>query len=214
MVAVATHPMSLNPFVAPSLFFAREPEPDLDFDEDLDELEDDSPSGGYSPRGPRKKSGRSVLMWVFLLVLVAGGGYLAMEPNLVMEMMGPLLGETTPPPVALQTPSTPPVKAATQAQNALAPGNTIPTMAPASAVPSPQFREGQRVSVILDPATPGGPLSLYGNPAGTQPGPTVSPGSTLTVTDGALEKNTWVYSVQTNKGAVGWIAENRLMAKP
>ena len=148
-------------------------------------------------------------MWVFLLVLVAGGGYLAMEPDLVMDMVGPLIGETTPPPVAVQPPVKSPVKVATPA-----PVKPKPAVGPASAVPSPQFREGQRVSVILDPATPGGPLSLRGNPAGTKPGPKVSPGATLTVTDGELEKNTWVYSVETNKGAVGWIAENRLMAKP
>ena len=78
--------------------------------------------------------------------------------------------------------------------------------------PGPLFGEGQRVSVLADPALPGGAVPLTTDAAGSRPGPTVRPGETLTVLDGDLRNNAWVYAVRTETGAKGWIQEKRLKA--
>lgn len=218
MLAFSGHPAAASPLPGWTLLFARETEQDLDFEEDLEDLEEGHTPGGYTPKSPQKDSGRRPLLWVLLLVLVGAGGYLAMEPEVAMELIGPLIGEEPPPPVIVKPPpkpraTVPPAPAGTAPKPAAQPK---PTPAPqaVAAVPSPQFMEGQRVSVILDPAAPGGSLSLSADPAGTRPGPKVSPGAPLTVLDGALHNNSWVYSVRTKDGAIGWIAEARLVPKP
>ena len=206
MLAYSAHPAAVSTLPGWTLFFAREPEPDLDFDDDLEDLED-SPSGGYTPKSPQKKRGSPWLKVILLLVLAGGGGYLAMEPDLVMDFIGPLIGESPPPPAVVQPPPKTPA-------NVPSPTTGMPAPATVAAIPSPQFSEGQLVAVILDPAAPGGSLSLSADPGGTRPGPKVPPGATLTVMDGELHNNTWVYSVRTKAGAAGWIAEKRLVAKP
>ena len=219
MVALSASPTAASPLLGWNLFFAQEPEPDLDLDEDLDDLDDleEPPSRSYRPRNPKKQSSWRPLLWVLLLIVVIGGGYLAMQPEVAMDLVGSFLGETPPPPAVVQ----PPPKAPTLTQ----PGSTgqepgVPSKPTASAatsvaaaIPSPQFMEGQLVSVILDPAAPGGSLSLSADPSGTRPGPKVRPGATLTILDGSLLNNAWVYAVETKDGARGWIAEKRLVAK-
>lgn len=214
MVAVFPHPhanISLPRWV---VMFAREPEPDLDFEDDLEDLEE-TPSRSYSPKSPKKSSGRGPLLWILLLVIVVGGGYLAMEPEVAMDLLSPLIGESTPPPMIVQPPPKPSARIPPTQGGPSAPQATPKAAPPATAaVPSPQFREGQQVSVILDPAAPGGSLSLSADPSGARPGPKVKPGATLVVIDGELTNNTWVYIVQTQGGAKGWIAEKRLVPKP
>ena len=216
MAAVSAH-AAASPFPNWNLFFAREVEPDLDFEEDLDDLEDSSP-GSYSPQGPRKKSGGPMVMWVLLALVAAGGGYWAWDPDGAMELVAPLLGESQAPPMVVQPPPKTPAQVPPIPGGQMLPSSAAPTVTPASqaaaAFPSPQFEEGQQVSVILDPAAPGGSLSLSADPAGTRPGPTVPPGAVLVVLDGNLQNNTWVYSVRTRDGARGWIAEKRLVGKP
>jgi hypothetical protein len=87
--------------------------------------------------------------------------------------------------------------------------------APSSArsVPTPLFGEGQRVTLPADPQTPGKTIFLTGDAAGTKPGPVVRPGAVLTVLDGELRDDAWVYSVRTQDGAKGWIPERRLKGK-
>lgn len=80
-------------------------------------------------------------------------------------------------------------------------------------VPTPLFKEGQRVVVQSDPKQLTGTVFLSADAAGMVPGPLVKPGTTLTVTDGELRNNSWVYSVRTEDGAVGWIPESRLKVK-
>jgi len=75
------------------------------------------------------------------------------------------------------------------------------------------FKEGQRVVVQSDPKQLTSTVFLSADSAGVVPGPLVKPGSTLTVVDGELRNNAWVYSVRTEDGAVGWIAESRLKIK-
>ncbi len=40
------------------------------------------------------------------------------------------------------------------------------------------------------------------------------PGAIVTVLDGELLNNAWVYSVRTQEGEKGWIPERRLQARP
>jgi hypothetical protein len=70
------------------------------------------------------------------------------------------------------------------------------------------------VSIVPNSASPGLPLSLTQDAAGTKSGPTVGPGDTLFVLDAELHDDTWVYLVRTDEGAKGWIAEKQLAVKP
>jgi hypothetical protein len=80
-------------------------------------------------------------------------------------------------------------------------------------VPSPLFAEGQKVTVIGNPTAPGEPIQMTQDPAGTRPGPSVRPGTTMNILDGDLQPSGWVYSVRTDDGVKGWIAEGRLRLK-
>src|SRR5262245_2473867 len=94
-----------------SLLFARQPEPDLEFtEEELDQTTATRPSSSMKPK--KSKGGRP-LLWVLLLMLLAGVGYLAMEPAQLAEWLAPFLGENAPqpPPVAMRPKPVPPAPA-------------------------------------------------------------------------------------------------------
>jgi len=128
-----------------SLFFARQPEPDLEFTEE--ELEQTSNIRPSSPMKPpkNKKSGGSPLLWLVLLVLIGGGAYVAMEPEMAMDLIGPILGETpepqpAPTPIAKKPvappapiPTTPPVQPQPSATAPVSP----PAEPPPAAIPTP-----------------------------------------------------------------------------
>jgi hypothetical protein len=117
----AGHPLSWN------LFFARQPEPDLEFTEE--ELEQTMNVRSSSPMKPPKKSGKNPLIWILLLTVVGGGAYVAMEPEMVMDFVGPLLGETPeppPPPLPVARKPAPPK-----------PAPSIPPSQPQQAAPAP-----------------------------------------------------------------------------
>ncbi len=256
MFAVAGGPSFAGSALS-NLFFARQPEPDLEFTEE--ELEQTTNTRSSSPLKSPKKSGGRPILWVLLLALIGGGAYVAMEPEMVMDWVNQLLGETPapqPPPLAARpapitqpTPASPdasaPIPAGSQATapmpptpqpasptasapapvgTPVAPGATpappvmptSPAMAtpPAPASLSPMFGEGQRVTVAVDPALAGGMIALSQDPAGTKPGPAVRPGTGLTILDGDLQQNGWVYSVRSDDGVKGWITEKRLRLKP
>jgi hypothetical protein len=197
-----------------NIHFAREPEPDLEFEDTLEEEENGPGGGGTAARKPPKRSGGRPLLWVLLLVLVAGGAYVAMDPEIVMEFLGSLLGEPAPTPTAAVPPRTPAAPTpAPPAPPAAEPGLPPPMAVPVSP-PSPLFAEGQRVTVTADPGVSGTTVTLSLDAAGTRPGPVVRPGSTLTVLDGEWQDNTWVYIVKTEDGNKGWIRESRLRLKP
>ncbi len=216
MVAFSGFPEAVNPLENWGLLFARKPETDLDFDDELDD-EGQKPSRGYYTRRPKKRPS-SPLLWILLFVILGGGAYFAMDPDLVMDLLGEWLGDTPPTPMVAM----PPAKPAPRPQPA--PGGT-PVPAPPSSQttnpgptaslfsPTPLFSQGQRVSVVPDPVPPGGLLSLSLDSAGTKPGPSVRAGTTVTVLDGELQHNVWVYSVRTEEGATGWIAEKHLRPK-
>lgn len=211
-----------------NLLFARAPEPDLEFEEDVLE-EAESGSGQPSPANkPPKRKGSSPVMWILLLLLLGGGAYVAMDPDIVMDLLNPLLGEpvATPPLAQIPPPPKPAAPKPAPSSPAAAPTDSAPpgpsavpapspTPAPgptASAKPfiDPQFSEGQRVTIVGT----AGPLILSQDPAGRQPGPSVKPGSALIVLDGDLQPTGWVYSVRTEQGTKGWIPEKMLRLMP
>ncbi|WP_455244135.1 hypothetical protein [Petrachloros mirabilis] len=225
-----------NPFQW-SLLFARQPEPDLEFTEE--ELDQTTATRPISPMKPGKKpgGGRSMFL-ILLLLLVAGIGYIAMEPEQLADWLAPIMGETvmpeTPPIATKPKPMPPPVTPSQiPSDDIAAPSPQTPTEAapspaappltgtappppspsPAGTVPSPVFAEGQKVAVIGNPTIPAETVPLYLDPAGTKPGPVVRPSGTLTVLDGDLQPSGWVYLVKTEDGAKGWIGEKRLRLK-
>lgn len=219
-----------------TLLFAREPEPDVEFTEE--ELEESANSRSSSPKTPKRSGGRP-LLWVLLLVLAGGAAYLSMEPDMLMGLLSPILGESTPQPQVAKPPSRPgdlkTVSPAAAPTPAPVPSSTptvqvpspppppmAPTPAPAGmaqqtttspAPPAPLFGESQRVTVVLDPNSPGDSITLSLDASGTQPGPTIRPGMTLIVLDGELSNNSWVYAVRAEDGSKGWVAEKRLRLK-
>lgn len=241
-----------------SLFFARQPEPDLEFTEE--ELEQTTTIRSPSPMKPPKKSSGRPLLWVLVLVLIGAGAYVAMEPEMIMDYVGPLLGESPAPqpqppiarkpapprpapPVPATQPqvatSTPPPAAPVEVPQAAAPTTTpVPTPpstpprpeasapmqappppapAPVEAIaasPTPLFGEGQRVSVLPSPAAPGEKVVLHQDAEGTRPGPAIPPGTALTILDGDLQADGWVYSVRSDFGTKGWLSEKQLKLKP
>ena len=193
------------------LLFAKEPEPDVDLELDEPGTARHQPSSSGSPvsqKPPRLK----MLVVILLLLVVAGGAYLAMDPETVIKLMG----QETPMPAS----STPPVTAGRPAI-VPRPSPPVPTDADSSRslpapdmIPTPLFGEGQQVSVVMNPDSPGRTPSLSQNAAETIPGPMVRPAETLLVLDAELHNNRWVYWVRTEAGAKGWIAETHLAAKP
>jgi hypothetical protein len=218
---------------------ARQPEPDLEFtEEELDQTSATRPVSSMKP-GKKSRGGRP-LLWIILLLLIAGIGYLAMEPEQLADWLAPFTGDnpSEPPAVATKpktTPSSPaPMTAAPTAPpsasepvpapstpaetstspSTMPPSAVAPGMAPtAPAVASPMFAEGQKVTAIGNPTAPAETIPLSLDPAGTKPGPVVRPGVTLSVLDGDLQPAGWVYSVRTEDGVKGWITEKRLRLK-
>jgi len=207
------------------ILFAKEP------DLDLEDLEFEEPQKPLlkSPT-PRKPRGKRALLLLLLLIVIAGGAYLSSDPALLMELIGQVTGSLPPtasapipprapaapavtPPMPTAAPPTPTVAPPTPAVAAPPPAPP-PVPPPASGPPGPLFAEGQRVLVFADPALPPGPVSLTIEAGGTRTSFTIRPGATVTVVDGELRNNRWVYAVRTEDGAQGWIEEKRLKPKP
>jgi hypothetical protein len=225
-----------------SLLFARQPEPDLEFTEE--ELDQTTATRPLSPKKSGKKSGGGrPLLWILLLALLAGVGYIAMEPEQLADWLAPFIGENgspEPPPIAMRPKPMPPAPAAptppsippepapapaaptaavpeppTPSTSAPAPSAGIPAAEPGATgvVSSPMFGEGQKVTAIGNPTLPAEMIPLSLDPAGSKPGPVVRPGVTLSILDGDLQPDGWVYSVRTDDGVKGWISEKRLRLK-
>lgn len=131
-----------------TMFFARQPEPDLEFTEE--ELDQTNTMNARSPMSPQKKSGGgSPILWVLVLALVGGIAYLSMEPEIVTELLSPYLGESTPPPVAM--------KPKPAAQAPVAPPAPIP--APPQAVATPNNDASAPLTPTAPPAAPVTPVA-------------------------------------------------------
>lgn len=211
------------------LLFARQPEPDLEFsDEDLDE-----PAPPAPPMNVPKRSGKGPLLWILLLVVMGGIGYVALDPDGAMQLIEPYLdgGSDNTRPVSRTAPNNvqaptviPPelidkgsssLPEAAPAPPVLADPGTL-TVKPAPAfvnVAGPQFSEGQHVMVIPDPTRPKSPVPLFSDATGTKSSTIVQAGATLTVLDGDYQKTGWVYAVRTEDGRKGWIPERGLRLK-
>ncbi|MCP9448720.1 MAG: hypothetical protein NNA21_01490 [Nitrospira sp.] len=151
-----------------SLFFARQPEPDLEFTEE--ELEQTSNIRSPSPlKTPPPKPGKSPLIWVLLLVLIGGGAYVAMEPDLVMDVVGPFLNDTPEPaPPIARKPASP----AAAGQSITPIQSTPPTGATA---PSASDRPAETAdSSSSSPASPAAPPPPIPAPATQSNGTTAS----------------------------------------
>ena len=204
-----------------NIFFARQPEPDLEFTED--DLTDAAPQPAPPAKSPKPSNKRPIL-WLLLLVVLGGLAYVAMEPDMVMRFLEPYLGDgeptpvrSVPPPQAKQAPPLSPSPASQNADQATTPSPTAPSpVSPGSggasttAAPGPLFAEGQKVAVVPDAAKPNSPVLLFADAAQTKPGTSVAAGSFLTVLDGDLQSSGWIYSVSTEDGRRGWIAEKHL----
>jgi hypothetical protein len=202
-----------------SIFFARKPEPDLEFTED--DLTDAAPQPAPPAKSPKPSNKRPIL-WLLLLAVLGGLAYVAMEPDMVMRFLEPYLGDgepaparSVPPPQAKQAPLPPSEgpngdQASAPAPTGPGPGTTGPGGPSPAATPGPLFAEGQKVAVVPDAAKPNSPVLLFADAAQTKPGTSVAAGSFLTVLDGDLQGSGWIYSVSTEDGRRGWIAERHL----
>ncbi len=246
MVGVVHGVGSVGAMMPFELLFAREPEPDVEFaEEDLEEPV--APKTSKASKPPKQSGGRP-LLWLLVALLIGAGIYVAMEPEMLVDLAGSLLGESSPRPEVAVPPAPPaPKPPEVSAPIAAPPGAEAPVVNPPSApepmsppvaaappttsppvltAPAPQappaptvatlpplFGEGQQATVVADTLAPNAPIFLTVDSGGTRPGPTVRPGSTVTIMDGELHDNTWVYSVLTEEGARGWIPERRLKSK-
>ena len=139
-----------------NLLFARQPEPDLEFTEE--ELEQTTNVRSSPPIHSPKKSGGRPLLCILLLVVIGGGAYAYMEPEMIMDLVGPLLGES---PVSQPQP---PV-----------------AMKPAPSMPPAGGPAGQRGPAASAPTAPGVPT-----PQGAEPTPAPAPAPTTAATTPAV----------------------------
>lgn len=142
------------------LLFASQPEPDLEFtEEDLDE----SMPPPAPPMNSPKRSGNKPLLWILLLLLVGGVGYVAMDPDGAMQLVEPYLGGGTEP--AQPVIQKPPVKAQAPKQApTVAPPVVADNSTPAPAdVPAPS-------SAMSAPAIPAPAMPAL-QPAASAPKP-------------------------------------------
>lgn len=129
------------------LLFASQPEPDLEFtEEDLDEA---APPPAPPMNAP-KRSKKRPLLWILLLLLVGGIGYVAMDPDAALQLIQPYLdggAETTPPVAQRPAPPVPkPAAAPTPAPSA------APSPAPAPAMAPPTVVDSTPVAPVETPA--------------------------------------------------------------
>ncbi|MEP7150106.1 MAG: hypothetical protein ABI856_00195 [Nitrospira sp.] len=214
------------------LLFARQPEPDLEFsEEDLDEpVPPPAP-----PMNAPKRSGNRPLLWILLLLVVGGIGYVAMDPDGAMQLIEPYLEErvettqpaprtlpnsgqaqdpTITPPELIDRGSSSPAAPAPAPPVIAAPAAPAPKSSPAvTTVAGPLFSEGQRVTVIPNPSRPNSPVPLFLDAAGRKTSTTVQASAALTVLDGDYQQSGWVYAVRTEDGRKGWIPERGLRLK-
>lgn len=152
-----------------TLFFARQPEPDLEFTEE--ELDQTNTVKARGPMNPQKKSGGgSPILWVLILALVGGIAYLSMEPEIVTELLSPYLGESTPPPVAMKPKPAAPAPVAPPA----------PTLAPPQAVVTPSNDASAPLTPTAPPAATVTPIAPAVTPppqTAAKPGAPVAPPS-------------------------------------
>ena len=186
----STFTMSLNPdsFSPWPLFFAKDADQDLDFDDGLEDMDD------LDPKPPSRRP----LVLILLLLVVASVGYFMMDPGALSSLTSMI--------------TAPASNAPDSDAGSKTPGTDEPNTASTPQPPVPSFQEGQLVAVVAKPSGPSS-LKLTGDAQGKQAGPSVKAGELLTILDGALVNNTWIYLVHTKSGASGWIGQHQLKAQ-
>jgi len=177
----------IDPLPQWSLLFAKDVDQDLDLDEGL---EDDEL---YQHKAPRHRP----LLWILILILAVGVGYWALQPDFSIfpspDSSSDLISQ---PPITL--PDT---------------GQKEIKTLPAISVSTPLFKEGQKVLLVQKPGENTLSASLLSHASGTQPGPLVKVGEILTILDGEMVGEGWVYKVRTQSGATGWVLEKSIRKK-
>ncbi len=151
------------------LSFAREPEREFEKDDGPDE-----PVVLGSPEPSTKPPHLRPWILVLLLLMVAGGTYLASDPSLVLDLIGQ--GPPSTPlshPATDGRPATGRNRASSTARARTAAFGVAGHFSSRSQVPTPLFSEGQRVTVKPDSSSPTGSISLTSDAEGTRPGPTI-----------------------------------------
>jgi hypothetical protein len=166
------------------MLFAKDVDPDLDFDEGL---EDDEL---YQRKPPRRRP----LLWILILLLAVGVVYWALGPEFPLFTSQESPSDPLAPP-RIELPDT---------------GQKTVNTVPGITVPIPLFREGQEVQLVQKPGQNTRSATLLGDATGTRPGPLVKMGETLTILDGEMVGENWVYKVRTQSGATGWVLERSL----
>ncbi len=191
MFATAEGPSFAGRPLTWNLFFARQPEPDLEFTEE--ELEQTMGVRSSPPKKSPKKSAGSPLIWILLLVVAGGGAYVAMDPEMVMDVVGPFLGETPEPPPQ------PPVAKAPAPPNPML--STQPNQ-PQQAAPAPDETPAQPLQAAVPAPAPSMPTASAPAAAQSLPAPAVSAPPTVTTPDPLFAEGQRV-TVLPNPGAPG-----------
>lgn len=171
MLAIVGGPSFVGSPLNWSLLFARQPEPDLEFTEE--ELEQTTTIRSPSPMKPPKKSSGRPLLWVLVLLVIGTGVYVAMEPEMIMDYIGPLLGESPAPqpsPPMARKPVTP--KPAPPVQT-IQPQTATSTPPPAAPVEVPQAAAPTTAPVSPPPSTQ--PTPMASSPIQAPPPPAPAP---------------------------------------
>ena len=171
------------------LLFAQEIDEDLDFDDELEDID------GYDPKPPSRRP----LVLIFLLLIVASVGYFVMNPGAFSSLTSLVIAPGS-------------KESASEATSKIPTSRKKSAPASSGQTPIPMFQEGQLVSIFVKPSGPFS-LKLSGDAEGKETGPLVKAGELLTILDGSLVNNTWMYFVHTKSGASGWISEHQLKAK-
>ena len=155
---------------------------DLEFDDELDDFDD------LRHRPPRRRWFKVIL----LILLAVGIWYVVTDPerrSSVIHMMPDTVRAT----LGLDT-----EEPAPEREHNVPPPSNVPSV--------PAFHEGQRVNVALKEGRQAR-FRLRKEAEGEQLGPVVKTGDVLTIVDGSLIKQKWIYFVQTRAGESGWIKE-------
>lgn len=121
--------LSVNTLPGWSVFFAKEPAPAGDAGQTPDM--DKTVVLGPPKKGPKPPSNKERILFLVLVLVIAGaGGYLAMNPDFLANLLGDAPGEMPPaPPPKVAKPAAPP---SAPAQPAAAPATPAPSPAPAA----------------------------------------------------------------------------------
>ena len=170
------------------LLFAQDNAQDLDFEDELEDFED--------PR--HRPPHHRWVAFILIILLAIGVWYVVTDQETRSSMIR-------------MVPDTVRARLDFRAEDPT-PQRDLDVSPPSNAPPVPAFHEGQRVAVVPREGRQAH-FRLRNEAEGEQRGPLVKPGDVLTVIDGSLIKQRWIYFVQTKSGDSGWIKEMDLQPR-